>query len=81
MSGKQCIGTNTVPNDPALSKAYCEGRIAAIQGWPGAVQNPHPDGTPANEVWARGMMSYNGPSGDPLPVDCCAERATDAVGP
>lgn len=79
MAGKMCYGLNSVPNDPALSKSYCEGRKSSIDNWPGAVQNPHPDGSPANEAWSRGFLSYNGPSGDLLPVDCCAERGTYAA--
>ena len=71
MAGKICIGSNVVPNDPALSRAYCEGRTAAAAG---ALigTNPHPANTPANTIWGLGHQSW---AADPagVPRDCCAD--------
>ena len=78
VAGKMCMGNNDVPQDPALSRAYCEGRTAHIASWPGPAQNPHPEGTPAREAWRRGFDSWDSPSGDPSQRDCCAELGNTA---
>ena len=72
MSGKLCMGNNDVPNDVALSKAYCEGRKAQYDSYPGAAQNPHPAGTAANLAWKRGLDSVSSPTDPVGPRDCCA---------
>ena len=56
------------------SKAYAEGREAAVAG---ALigTNPHPAGSSANAFWDAGHGSYAGGVGSPLPRDCCADIA------
>lgn len=79
MAGQKCMGQGPLDNKNAKIKnstAYCEGRKAGIENWPGASQNPHPAGSETNVAWKAGLDSYSGPGGTPGPVDCCAERAT-----
>ena len=78
MAGKQCMGNTDVPNDVALSRAYCEGRNAAYAG-DLITTNPHPSGTPAADAWDRGWNSYNAGVGTALPQDCCDKPAFDGV--
>ena len=71
MAGKSCTGTNDVPRDTKLSRAYCEGRAAAAAG-DLVGTNPHPASTPANTIWAAGHGSWSAnPSG--VARDCCAD--------
>lgn len=73
MPGKLCKGTDDVPNDVALSKAYCEGRAAARAGGT-LVDDPHPAGSPASVAWLAGLASWDAdPATNPLGRDCCAD--------
>ena len=76
MAGKMCSGTNVVPSDPKESKAYCEGRRAAIDG---ALigDNPLPSGSPSAIAWGLGFQSVGG--GAALPRDCCADLGSGPV--
>ena len=76
MAGKICNGTTAVPTDPKESRAYCEGRRAAIDGVDVA-DNPLPAGSPSSLAWVRGWGSVGG--GDEWPRDCCADRGSDVV--
>jgi hypothetical protein len=71
------MGSNAVPNDPMLSKAYCEGRHARVQS---ALRtaNPHPAGTPAYAAWDRGWLTYES-GGTVVWTDCCADPPALAV--
>lgn len=71
MPGKLCNGTTDVVL-PRNSRAYCEGRAAAVAGALVGT-NPHPANTPDNVAWAAGHASH---TADPatLPArDCCAD--------
>ena len=72
MAGKQCMGTTDVPNDPALSKAYCEGRSASVAGTLKA-NNPHPSGSANADAWDLGHDSYVSGGLTPGARDCCAD--------
>jgi hypothetical protein len=63
------MGSKDVPNDIALSKAYCEGRHVAVLG---VGTNPHANGTPEADAWERGHASYEA-AGTIVIRDCCAE--------
>ncbi len=66
----RCMGSKAVPNDPALSRAYCEGRAAAVKG-AASNTNPHVAGSPANAAWGRGWATYEA-AGTISVRDCCA---------
>lgn len=71
MSGKLCP-----EHDVRISKAYCEGRLAAKNGLL-ITSNPHPSGTSANFIWSMGHITWaENPSGPTAPpngdgIDCC----------
>ena len=74
MAGKLCSGVAT--DQPTLreSRAYAEGRAAAIAG--GLVTDNPEDGlgSPAEAAWDRGFASEaEDPAGWPLGQDCVAE--------
>jgi hypothetical protein len=77
MSGKITMLSRDDPNDPALSKAMCEGRRAAVAG-AAASTNPHVAGSPANEAWGRGWASYSS-AGTFTFQDCCADKGKIAA--
>ena len=74
MAGKLCDGVSTnIQKTPRNSKAYAEGRIAAIAG-AADTTNPHAAGTPENVAWAAGHASDAAdPAGWPRGRDCVAE--------
>ncbi len=67
MSGKLCP-----VHDVRLSKAYCEGRLAAKNGEI-LDTNPHPADTPASYYWSTGYATWlNNPDlGNDQGRDCC----------
>lgn len=72
MPGQLCSGHEVKNADLVNSKAYCEGRQALYDSWPGAFQNPHAQGSDANIAWKAGFDSVSAPT-DPIgPQDCCA---------
>jgi hypothetical protein len=74
MPAKLCTGeTATVPRIRE-SRAYCEGRRAAVTGL-ALGDNPHPVATRDHDLWDSGHASYNGGAGSALPRDCCADLA------
>lgn len=88
MAGKICMGNDRVPNDPALSRAYCTGRGDRVHG--GGVtpsenyKNPHPVvDAAAHNAYNRGFLSAV-----IIPTafgerDCCADipSTTDLLVP
>jgi hypothetical protein len=73
VAGKICIGTENVPNDPILSKAYAEGRKAAVTA-EGLGANPHTEGTPEYRAWAGGYVThFANPDNLEAGRDCCAD--------
>lgn len=81
MAGKMCMGNIDVPNNPILSRAYCEGRRLKADAYPGAWKNPHPEGSPANLAAKRGGDSWDSPTGDVSPRDCCDIRGREPPTP
>lgn len=78
MAGKVCKGDTTNPKLKE-SRAYCEGRAAAVAGALIST-NPHADTASADHVaWDAGHASYNGGVGSPEAQDCCADLAYDGV--
>lgn len=78
MPGKLCNGTATDSPKLKESKAYCEGRKAAIDG-DALGDNPHPVGESDHDAWDAGHASYAGGVGTALPRDCCADLGYDGV--
>jgi ribosome modulation factor len=71
------MGSIDVPNDIALSKAYCEGRAAAYAGKSSST-NPHRTNTPEADAWFRGWSTYEA-AGTVIVRDCCAQPMKLAV--
>ena len=72
MPGQLCSGHAIKNADLVNSKAYCEGRKALYDSWPGAGFNPHADGSDARIAWRAGFDSVSAPTDPALPRDCCA---------
>jgi len=73
MAGKICMGNDRVPNDPLLSRAYCEGRAQKVSG--NSYSNPHAVvDNAAHNAFDRGFIS-NVPGGtnETTFVDCCCD--------
>ena len=70
MPGKLCNGTPTDQPYISNSRAYCEGRAAAVAGAL-ITTNPHAL-EPDKSFWDDGWNSYNGGVGTPF-QDCCAD--------
>ena len=71
MPGSLCHGEPTDGQVLRQSKAYCEGRSAAVAGTLKA-NNPFTAGTVEATRWDAGHDSYNGGVGTPF-RDCCAD--------
>lgn len=72
MAGQLCSGHKIKNAKVKNSKAYCEGRAGAKAGM-GTSDNPHAEGSDANEAWDDGIQSWL-TNPDEGSRDCCADE-------